>query len=305
MPKSETPEIEGALCPLVTPFADGAVDHERLEAVIDYVLAGGIDGLVPCGTTGEFASLTDDEYRAVLETTVDRAGDAPIVAGTADTSVEATLDRIAVAAEIGADAALVTLPFFHTANDPAGNVAFIEAVADDSSLPLYLYNIPACTGQEIQPSVVAEVAGHDAVLGLKDSGGDFDYFASLLRRTPDEFRLLQGFDSYLVPGTLLGGSGGINALSNVIPEVYAAAAEAARDGDLERARHLQSECIGPLFEACVEHGFAPATKTALVARDVVPSAAVRPPLVELDDEAEAELADTVDRVVAAASSRTR
>lgn len=287
-PSSDAAEdpFAGVSCPLVTPFADGAVDHDALAAVVDHVAAGGLDGLVPCGTTGEFASLSTEEYRDVLETTVDAAADhdLPVMAGTAAASVDGARERMATAAEAGADAALVTLPYFHTANDPAGYGAFLEAVAADAPLPVYLYNIPACTGAEIPADVVADTAELDAVRGLKDSGGDFTYFAELRRRTPDDFALFQGFDSLLVPGLLAGSAGGINALSNVVPGAFAAAVDAVRAGDLDRARAVQEERIASLFGHCLDHGFAPVAKLGLAARGVVPSDAVRPPLVGLDSD---------------------
>ncbi|WP_254546857.1 dihydrodipicolinate synthase family protein [Halomarina pelagica] len=299
MTKPDNRPFGGVLCPLVTPFRDGAIAYDDLEALVEHVLDGGVTGLVPCGTTGEFASLGDDEYRAVIETTVECADGAPVMAGTAHTSVEGTLDRVSFAADAGADAALVTLPYFHTANDPAGNEAFVSAVADDAPLPIYLYNIPACTGQEIPPSVVEAVADRDSIAGLKDSGGDFNYFGELVRRTPDSFQLFQGFDSHLVPALVFGGTGGINALSNVVPEVFAAAYEAATDGDVEAARRIHRRAIAPLFQQCVAHGFAPATKAGLLARDVISSDAVRPPLVELDGDATADVAASVDAALAA------
>ncbi|MFC4360396.1 dihydrodipicolinate synthase family protein [Halobium salinum] len=282
-------------CPLVTPFDDDeAVDHEALATLVDHVREGGVEGLVPCGTTGEFASLDAAEYRAVLETTVDAAGDAPVMAGTAATSVAGTLDRVETAADVGADVGLIVLPYFHTANDPEGNAEFLRRVADDAALPLYLYNIPACTGQAIAPDVVESVADHDRIRGLKDSSGDFNYFVEALRRTPNDFDCYQGFDSYLVPGMLQGGTGGINALSNAIPEAFAAAAEAAAAGDVEAARRIGSEGIAPLFQQCVAHGFAPATKAALAERGVLDGTTVRPPLVELGNDTRAEIGDAVD-----------
>lgn len=289
------PALGRTLCPLVTPFADGgdAIDHDALAGVVEHVLDGGIDGLVPCGTTGEFASLADEEYCAVLETAVDAADGAPVLAGAAAPSVARTLDRIRTADAADADAALVTQPYFHTANDPAGNAAFLSRVADSAALPVYLYNIPSCTGQEIAPSVVAEVAEHPVVRGLKDSGGDFNYFLEVDRRTPDGFELYQGFDSYLVPGMFHGATGGINALSNAIPATFAAAADAVVDGDPDRARRLGTERISPLFQACAVHGFAPATKVALAARGVLDEPTVRPPLVDLDTDAAAAVRATV------------
>lgn len=291
--------FEGVSCPVVTPFADGSVDHEALAAVVDHVAEGGLDGVVPCGTTGEFASLSDDEFRAVMETTVEAAADhdLPVMAGAASSSVEGTRARIRTAAAVGADAALVTQPYFHPANDPAGYETFLRAVVADAPLPVYLYNIPSCTGGELPADVVVEVAAEEAVHGLKDSSGDFTYFAEVARRTPPEFELFQGFDSLLVPGLSFGSAGGINALSNVVPEAFASIVDAARHGDVETAREIQETRVAPLFGQCLDHGFAPVAKAGLVARGVLSSDDVRPPLVGLKTEDAAAVRATVREAV--------
>ncbi|WP_231188002.1 dihydrodipicolinate synthase family protein [Haladaptatus sp. DYF46] len=299
MSNFDTDGFEGVSCPLVTPYADGDVDETALAELVRRVDDAGMDGLVPAGTTGEFASLSDEEYETVLETTVDAADGSPVLAGTADTTVSGTLARIETAADAGADAALIVLPYFHGANDPAGNERFLSEIADDASLPIFLYNIPSCTGQEIAPATVESLARHPKVHGLKDSSGDFNYFLEVADRTPDDFRLLQGFDSYVVPGMLMGSSGGINALSNAIPETFVAARDAVATGDVERAREIGAERIAPLFQQCVDHGFAPATKAALESRGWLETAAVRPPLVELDSAAKDEIASSVQRALRA------
>jgi 4-hydroxy-tetrahydrodipicolinate synthase len=293
-----TDRFGGALCPLVTPFADG-VDETALESLVEHVIAGGIDGLVPCGTTGEFASLSTAEYRTVLETTVDTAnGRVPVMAGTAATSVAGVTENIQIAADCGADAALITLPYFHLANDEAGNEAFLTSVADDAALPCYLYNIPSCVGATIDPETVASVADHDSVVGLKDSGGDFTYFLEIAERVPDGFQLYPGFDSLLTWGLLAGATGGICALSNVVPEVFAALIAAFERGDIEEACELQLR-IASLFQQAANHGFAPASKAGLATRGVLPDAGVRPPLVELDNSARTALETDLDNVLAA------
>ncbi|MCO8244859.1 MULTISPECIES: dihydrodipicolinate synthase family protein [unclassified Haladaptatus] len=300
MSSSSSPEaFEGVLCPLVTPYTDGNVDETVLSGLVERLGKAGMDGLVPAGTTGEFASLSDEEYETVLQTTVDAADDVPVLAGTADTTVPNTLERIEMAADAGADAALIVLPYFHGANDPVGNERFLSAVADDASLPLFLYNIPSCTGQEITPATVETVARHSNVHGLKDSSGDFNYFLEVADRTPEDFRLFQGFDSYVVPGMLMGASGGINALSNAIPETFVAARDAVAAGEVERARRIGAELISPLFQQCVNHGFAPATKAALESRGWLETAEVRPPLVELDAAVKEEITAGVERVLGA------
>jgi 4-hydroxy-tetrahydrodipicolinate synthase len=300
-------------CPLITPFEDSTangegsggerggeregIDTDALASLVEVLIDRGLDGLVPCGTTGEFASLTEKEYRTVIETTAGAAGDrAPVMAGAATTTVETTLDRLEAAAESGADAGLVTLPYFHGANVPEGEARFFRAIAAETPLPVYLYNIPGCVGREVPLETVAAVAEEESIVGCKDSSGDFEYFLEVDRHTPTEFALYQGYDSYFVPGLAAGSAGGINALANAIPESFVAASEAVRAEKYERAREIQTTEIAPLFELCLAHGFAPASKAAAAARGFLPDTAVRPPLMDLDRETRAEIDETVASV---------
>lgn len=284
----------GVLCPIVTPLADGEVDEDALSSLTEFILDGGVDGLFPCGTTGEFASLAPDQRQQVLEIVSETAGDAPVIAGAAGTSVPETLARIEEAEAAGADAAAIVGPYFHTANDPEGTLRYFEAVAEDTTLPLYLYNIPMYVGNEIDAETVGALAEYDSVHGMKDTSGDLSYFLSVDRRTPEEFVLFQGFDTLLVPALRMGSNGGVHALANVIPEVFAELLDSA---DTERGATLQREAVAPLFELCVEYGFAPATKAALVHREVIPSDEVKPPLVSLDEGARTEIGEAVDRAL--------
>ncbi len=279
-------------CPIVTPFdSEGVVDDDALRNLIDHV-EGDVDGVFPCGTTGEFASLSPAERRDVIEVTAEHAS-VPVVAGAGATSVAGTVEAVGMAADAGADAAVVVPPYFHTANAPAGNQRFFERVADRSTLPLLLYNIPQCTGARIEPETVAAVADHDRIVGLKDSSGDLSYLLSVQSRVPGEFSLLQGYDALLVPALRMGIDGGVNALSNALPAVFGEAVEHATE---ERGAVVQREAITPVFEACLEYGFAPAAKAALVSRGVVGSDAVRPPLVPIEDPGPVESA--VERALA-------
>ncbi len=284
----------GVLCPIVTPLADGEVDEESLSSLTEFILEGGVDGLFPCGTTGEFASLAPEQRQQVISTVAGAAGDAPVIAGAAGTSVPETLQRIEEAEAAGADAAAIVGPYFHTANAPEGTRQFFEAVADESALPLYLYNIPMYVGSGIDAETVGALSEHDSVRGMKDTSGDLSYFLSVDRQTSEEFVLMQGFDTLLVPALRMGSNGGVHALGNVIPEVFAELLDSA---DSERGAELQREAVAPLFELCVEYGFAPATKAALVHRDVIPTDEVKPPLVELDEDAKAEIGEAVDRAL--------
>lgn len=295
-----TERLRGVTPPLVTPFADGAVDHDALAAVVEHAVAGGVAGLFPNGTTGEFASLTDAERAAVVETTVAAApADVPVLAGVADTAVADVLAHADRAADAGADAVVVTPPYFHGPNGSPdasrgdGLRTFFETVADEAPLPVLLYDIPSCTGTEIPAATALALADHPNVAGLKDSSGDFDGFCRLVREAPDEFLLVQGFDSLLYPSLRVGADGGVHALANVVPEAFAdlhaaattvgpAAAEAT-GGTAEEAIALH-EAVGALFDACLDGGFAPAAKAGLVVRGVIDDDAVRPPLTSLDGD---------------------
>ena len=282
--------------PIVTPFdADGDVDADALAGHVETLVDAGLDGMVPCGTTGEFASLTDAERRTVVETTADAAdGRVPVIAGAADTTVSGTLDHLRTADAAGADAGLITLPYYHNSTAPAGQRAFLDAVADDAPLPVILYDIPSTVGEPIDPDVLAAVAEREAVVGLKDTSGDVSAIDVAVDRTPEAFTVVQGVDALLYPSASLGVDGGVNALSQVIPEVFVALGEALRAGDDERALTLHRRAIAPLFDRCGDHGFAPATKVAAAHRGFIPDPRVRPPLTLPGEPAREEIAAAVD-----------
>ncbi|MFC6907103.1 dihydrodipicolinate synthase family protein [Halalkalicoccus tibetensis] len=282
---------ESVLCPVVSPLNDGEIDQEALARTTEFILDGGVDGMYPCGSTGEFASLTPDQRQQVIQTVSQHAGDAPVIAAAAGTSTEETLSRVEDANRAGADAAAVVAPYFHSANQAEGTLQFFEIIADQTSLPLFLYNIPMHVGTGISAQTVKTLAEHDSIQGMKDTSGDFLYFLRVDKLTPDEFLLFQGFDSLLVPSLRTGSNGGIHALANVIPEVFSEIVECAHT---ERGMYLQQEAVAPLLELCLEYGIAPAMKTALVHQDVIPTDDVKTPLVPLSSEEKSEIHDAVD-----------
>ncbi|GAB3327204.1 dihydrodipicolinate synthase family protein [Haloplanus salinarum] len=286
-------EYGTTLVPTVTPFSDGSVDAEAVADLSEFVLSNGADGLIPCGTTGEFASLSLDEYETVVSASVDAADGAPVLPGAGHTSVAGTLERIDIAADCGADAVLVVLPYFHGENGAGGNERFVRAVLAETELPLILYNIPSCVGQTIDADLIEAVADHPDLAGMKDTSGDLTHLLEIIRRTGEDFHLFQGWDSQLVPAISMGATGGINAVTNYFPGMMAETIDAAAN-DLDRARDLQLDHIAPLFNASLEFGFAPTTKTILVERGVIDDDAVRPPLVELDDDQKAAVRDVLD-----------
>jgi 4-hydroxy-tetrahydrodipicolinate synthase len=285
---------------LVTPFdADETVDHDALSDLVEWTIDRGVDGLVPCGTTGEFASLADEERRAVIETTVGTAdGRVPVVAGAGATTVQDALDRIEDAAAAGADAALVPSPYYHVANDPAGNRTFYERVAARSELPIYLYNIPSRTGGPIAVETVRDLATHDEIHGIKDTSGDFSAVERFMAATPESFRVFQGYDDHFVGTWAMGSNGGMNGLAGVFPGAFRTLCDALDAGDLDRAREIQRHVLSPVFETCLEHGFAAGAKVALQERGILDHATVRPPLVELEGAARDDVVETVEDALA-------
>lgn len=283
-------------CPLVTPFReDGSLDVESLADVVEFLTEAGVDGLVPCGTTGEVASLTTDERRRVIAATVEAADGAPVMAGVAGTAVEAVRKRIDDAAAAGADSVLVPPSYYGGQADEAGNEAFFRAVAEETPLPLYLYNVPQAVGQEIAVESVLELAGHDRIAGIKDSSGDVTRFDTLLAETPDDFPVYQGWDPALVPSLAMGADGSVSAMTHLVPDAFDRATSALADGDLAGAREAQLGTIDPAFRACQERDVAPAVKAVLAERGVIDSATVRPPLEPVAADDRSDLVTRVGR----------
>ena len=271
-----TNALSGITTPLVTPFDEDQLDLAAYDAVLEHVLAAGVDAVFPGGTTGEVASLSMDERRTLVEHTIATTpSDIPVITGGTGTNIDDTLTWIDEVAAFGVDAIVVTAPYFHPSNDPTGFEPFFEEIASKSPVPVLLYNIPACVGDAIPIDVVTEIANHPNIIGLKDSSGDLAYGITIQDTTPDDFLLLQGFDALLVPSLRMGFDGGVNAVSNVIPEVYV---DIVQQPHGDHARHLHRTAIAPVFELCRQHGFAAGVKAALCARDVITHPDVRPPL---------------------------
>ncbi len=279
------------LTPLVTPFdADGDLDVDGLKSLVWHVATTGVDGIVPCGTTGEFETLSPGEYRTVVRTTTETVPeDCRVIVGTAATDVATVHERMAFAAEQGADSTLVVPSYYGGQASGAGNEAYFESVLADVPLPVYLYNIPGAVGQELSVDTVAALAQSDAVAGLKDSSGDLPYVTAVLNQTPEDFTVYQGHDGLFVPSLVLGGDGGVSALSHLLYSELERAGTAVANGDVAEARAVQRKILSPLSEACAEFGFAPTVKALLADRGIIDHATVRPPRDSLSPDAVASV----------------
>jgi len=242
-------ELKGAMTALATPFAeDGGLDLPALEGLVRWQIDRGIHGLVPCGTTGEGATLTDEEHSRVIETVVRAAsGRVPVVAGCGSNDTRRTLDAARRAADAGADALLVVSPYYNKPNR-SGMIRHYEEVAAATELPLVVYNVPGRTGQDLGAGLILELATIPGIVGVKEASGDLDQIATILAGRPPGFAVLSGDDPLTLPTIALGAHGVISVVSNEAPSEMARLVAAALENDMVEARRLHYRLL-PLMRA--------------------------------------------------------
>jgi 4-hydroxy-tetrahydrodipicolinate synthase len=241
--------MQGAMTAIVTPFQpDGSLDLAALEGMARWQVKRGINGLVPCGTTGEGATLDDEEKRQVIATVVKAAaGRVPVIAGAGSNSTRAAVSSASVAAEAGADALLVVTPYYNKPNR-SGMIAHYEAVVRATDLPVVVYNVPSRTGQNLGADLILRLAAIEGIVAVKEASGDLDQIAAIIEGRPRGFAVLSGDDALTLPILCLGAEGVISVVSNEAPEEMARMVEAALRGDFEKARQLHFRLL-PLMRA--------------------------------------------------------
>jgi len=233
-------QLGGAMTALITPFKNGEVDHKALAALVERQIEGGIDGLVPCGTTGEAATMNDKERLEVISTVVEAAqGRVPVIAGTGTNDTAKTVAFTRKVAEIeGVDAALVVAPYYNKPNQPM-MVAHFRRVADEGGLPVVLYNVPGRTVVSMSEQTVATLAAHEQIIAIKEATGNMTFDTAIIEALGDNpLRLLSGDDFTTMPFVALGGHGCISVVSNLLPGVMSELVRATRELDMEKARAL-------------------------------------------------------------------
>lgn len=235
--------FEGAFSALVTPFKDGKVDETALRGIIEYQISKGINGLVPCGTTGESATLTYEEHKKVIEITVDAAnGRVPIIAGAGSNSTAETIDLAAHAKKAGAHAALLITPYY---NKPTQEGLYLhyKTVAEAVDIPIVLYNVPGRTCVNMLPETVGRLSVIANIVGIKEATADMEQISWLRKLCNDNFAILSGDDATVLPMMALGGRGVISVTSNIVPGEMAALCRACLDGDMEKALHIHYKLL--------------------------------------------------------------
>ena len=240
--------FDGVLTALVTPFRNGTIDEKALRALVDRQIEAGVDGLVPCGSTGESATLSHDEHDRVIEIVVDAAaGRVPVVAGTGSNSTQEAIRLTLHAKQAGAAAALLISPYYNKPTQ-AGIVAHFEAIARETELPLIVYNIPGRTASNMLPATLAQLAHVEYVVGVKESCGDIDQIAHVVAQCPDDFAVLSGDDALTLPLLAVGGRGVISTSSNVAPVQMIELVRSFLAGDTRRPLQIHRQLL-PLFDA--------------------------------------------------------
>lgn len=240
--------FKGSIPALVTPFKGEAVDFDAFESLVERQISAGAGGLVPCGTTGESATLSHREHRLVVERCVEIArGRVPVIAGCGSNATAESLELLDHAKRVGADAALTVCPYYNRP-DQDGLYAHFKALNDGVAIPLFLYNVPSRTSSDLLPDTVAKLSQLPNIIGIKDATGDMGRMTRHLNECADGFVFLSGDDPSAIAFNAHGGHGCISVSANIAPELTVALQVACETGDFEQARQIESK-LYPLHSA--------------------------------------------------------
>ena len=240
--------FKGMATAIVTPMTENAIDYEALGRFIDFQIESGINAIVVMGTTGENATIEPEDQKEVIRYTVDRvAKRVPVIAGTGTNNTEHVLSNTRNACEVGADAVLVVTPYYNKATQN-GLIQHFTAVADVSTVPVILYNVPGRTGCNLLPKTVAKLAEHPNIVAIKEATGNMAQMVELRALCGDKLDIYSGEDALTVPMMAMGAKGTISVLSNVVPAQSVAMTDACKAGDFKTAADWQCRLL-PLINA--------------------------------------------------------
>lgn len=279
--------FQGVATALVTPINENGVDYDALRKLVKWQIQEGIDALVICGTTGESSTLSDEEHRQVLQVALEAAeGRVPMIAGTGSNDTAYAIELTKYACEIGYDAMLVVTPYYNKTTQK-GLVTMFTAIADASTKPLILYNVPSRTGVNIEPATYAKLAEHPNVWAIKEAGGNISKVVETAYLVGDKLDIYSGNDDQIVPIMACGGKGVISVLSNVVPKETTQLCRKFFDGDVAGAMELQKKYL-PLTNALFCEVNPIPVKAAMAAMGFCENY-LRMPLVPMEEEHRAML----------------
>ena len=285
-------QLFGAFTALVTPFKNTMVDEEKYRELIEWQIEQGINGLVPCGTTGESATLSHEEHQRVIKICIDQVKKrVPVIAGAGSNNTKEAIDLTKFAKSAGADAALSITPYYNKPTQD-GLLAHFKAIAKEVSLPTLVYNVPGRTGVNVLPTTMVKLYKEiPDIIGVKEATGDVVQASQILEQVDDKFIFLSGDDFVLLPLMAIGCKGVISVVSNIAPKDFAEMCAAANAGDMQKARAMHYK-MAPLCRACFLETNPIPVKTALAHMGKM-NLEFRLPLVPLAAANEAILKDTL------------
>ncbi|MBI4080767.1 MAG: 4-hydroxy-tetrahydrodipicolinate synthase [Candidatus Levybacteria bacterium] len=257
-------KFQGAITALATPFQkDGTIDTDALRGLVRFQLKGGINGIVPCGSTGEAATMNTKEYEHVVRTVVEEVGGrVPVIAGAGSNDTQKAIHLSELAKKAGADGLLHVTPYYNKPT-PAGLVAHFKAIADAVNLPIILYNVPGRTGLNATATVTLRVAkAVPHVVAVKEASGNIPQMMEIVKAAPSYFSVLSGDDAFTIPLMSVGGVGCISVVSNEIPKEFTRMVKAALEGDFQKAKTLHFRYLDLMNVNFIETNPIP-VKTAL------------------------------------------
>jgi len=241
--------FRGSIVAIVTPFKDGKIDEKKLRELVDFQISNGTSGIVPCGTTGESATLNFQEHERVIEIVIEQAKKrVPVIAGTGSNSTEEAVMLTKEAAKAGADASLQVSPYYNRPTQ-RGLYEHFKTIADSVKIPIILYNIAARTGVNIEPETIARLAEDcKNIVAVKEASGSMDQMSRIRQLCPKSFELISGDDSLTLPVLSIGGTGIISVVANIVPADTAELVKAFEKGDIKKAQELHFKLL-PLIKA--------------------------------------------------------
>jgi 4-hydroxy-tetrahydrodipicolinate synthase len=286
--------FRGVFPAIITPFKeDESLDEEGLKRNIEYLNKTGIAGIVPCGTTGESATLTFEEHKRVVEIAIE-SSQVPVIAGTGSNNTREALELTRHAANAGADAALLITPYYNRPND-RGMYEHFKTIAEKCSIPIILYNVPKRTGIDLKPELVKKLSLIDNIVAIKEASGSIPQLSQIIELTRESsFSVLSGDDDLTLAAMALGAKGVVSVVANVAPRKTVAMADAIAKGEIEKARTLHYE-LAPLVRAMFLETNPIPVKTAhrLLGRAAGP---LRLPMAEMAPEKEKILNEILGRL---------
>lgn len=274
--------FKGAITALVTPMKDGMVDEEKLRNLVEFQINNGISALVPCGTTGEAATLSYEEHMRVIEIVVEQSNKrVPVIAGTGSNSTHETIYLTEFAKKVGCDAALVVTPYYNKPTQK-GLYEHFKAVAEAVDIPIVLYNVPGRTSVNMLPDTVIKLSKIKNIVAVKEASGSLDQVSEIIAGVSPDFDVLSGDDSLTIPMMALGAKGVISVASNIIPKEVSQIVDLWLKGDIAAARDLHLKLF-PLFKGIFIETNPIPVKKALHLMGIIEND-IRLPLVEMTPE---------------------